>query len=591
MASPIDFSQEASFARMLNNLQEETLFTKVTDNSVAASFLKAVAKENAYNYLGFTANIMETSWDNAVNASSLLAKTKLLEYTPHRKVGAIGSIKVSAGPDFLQPNIYPRDIDIPLGSVFSGGGLQFTVVSGSVIPANYEAASDPFTVDVVQGYPEIVNYTVSQTEDYAKISLAGDSIEENNIFVWVNGVSWSRVDSLRSSPLSADTIFSVDTLPDHLGVSLNFGNEVFGKRLDVYDEVRIMYLVTAGSNGNVASSGVVDTVDSVMYDIDNNVVELVCSNQGAIKGGKDYESLSSIRDFAPSNQQVKTSVNSIPEYVSYLNGGDFPFLDKTVVWGASEINEDNNNAPGTYIASEDNKVYIAGISYDGNQATDYEETLRASLDLKKGPTALIQVVDVNLIYVWFHVTAYVRDLTYTLKQVRENVRNVLQTEYTLENRSFKEEVNNSQFVAVISSANGVHHHVSDISFFKQEKLPGLVIPIKFDMEDIVSNNSKLYIKHVDDTDFTLIANAEPDTTYVDSFIGVGAWASNVFGGFDIRNGNGSVTLNSPLLPLGEDNYEYKLTFDTNNTDAILTKRNQLLVYGDVTTEAKYDKVH
>lgn len=591
MDNIVDFSKEASYSRLINFLKEEPLFGKITDNSSVAALLKAVAKENELNSLGYFVNIQETSWKNAVNRKSLEARTDLLSYVPHRRVGSIGDLLLTTGPDFNQSNLWPNSIDIPLGSVFSSSDLKFTVMDAYLIPPNYESGGTPFSIPVVQGFPQELNYTVGQTEDYATVSIAGNSIENENILVWVNGILWEKKDSLRDAVDPASKIYTVTNLTDEGGININFGNESFGKRLDAADNLRVLYIITAGVSGNISSEGIVTTVDSIIYDSQGGEVPLICTNRESLTGGKDYEDIESIREFAPTTQQIKYSIISIPEYEAYLAGGDFPYLDKVVVWGATEINEDNKNAPGTFIASEDNKIYIAGISKTGQQATEYELELREALSDKKSPTALIQLKDVNVIFVTFNVEAFVRDQTYNLKTVRENIESVLETEYSLENQEFRQDINNSSYVAVINSADGVHHHITTLSYFKEDELPGLVIPLEIDMEDIVATETTFLLKHSSESVYTLVANTVVDTSVTDNFEGVGAFVGDISGSIDLRFGVGSITIEAGALANPVDEYTFRINFNTTASDALLTKRNQILLFGEAITDAKYDEVY
>jgi len=591
MANQIDFSKEASLARLLNNLQEEPLFKKVSDSSVAASFLKAIAKENELNVQGIVIAGQEASWSSASNVTSLLAKAEVLSYVPHRKVGSIGRLLLSTGENFDQANIYPYPIDIPFGTLFSSSNLKFTNTESYVIPANHEATNSPFEIPIVQGYPQVVNYVSPVTEDYATISIKGNSIEDRNIFVTVNGVPWTKVNSLRDSIAEADTIFTVSTLPNELGIDINFGNEVYGKRLNLNDEVRITYLITEGVQGNILSSDIITNVDDIIYDSQGNEVSLICTNSGAITGGKDYEDKESIRRNAPSFQQTKNSLTSKPDYENFLNSEEFPYLDKVVVWGASEINEDNNNAPGTYISIEANNIYIAGISFTGQQATEYETILRTLLEPKKGPTVLIKIVEINVIYVVFHVEAFIRDGSYTLKTVKDNITAILQDTYSLKKMDFREDINNSQFVAAINSANGLHHHITTLTYFIENTLKGLTTPIAIYMESLTPLSVNLYFKHSSDLSYSLVAVTSTSTQYVENIVGVDDYTGLISGSIDLRFGVGSFSILEGSLPYSLEEYSYRLDFGTESTDALLMKRNQILTFGEAIIDAKYDEVY
>lgn len=586
-----DYSQDASFERLMSNLAEEETFQNVTRSSVLAAIMRAVAKEGAYRYIGALSAVHEATWETATNVESLSAKSKVLAYNPHRQIGSSGVLQISTGENFDQFNLYPYSIDIPFGSLFEVGGYLFTNLKAYEIPANYEAGDNRFEIDVVQGTPQTINYSPTVTEDYAQISIAGDDVEDINILVWVNGNEWTKVDSLRESTEESAHIFSVTTLKEQAGVTINFGNDVFGKRIEAGDTIKIIYLSTDGEAGNIPSANTESKVISVLYDSENNVVPAICTNPKALSGGKDYESIESIRRNAPIYQQNKKALVSIPQYEEYLNSEEFPYLDKVAVWGASEVNEDNNNAPGTYIANEANNIYIAGVSYLGEDAIDYEITIRETLDLLKSPTALIQITKVNVIRVVFHITAFVTSANYTLKKVKDNIEEVLSDGYSLVKMAYKQNINQSQYVSLINTAEGLHHHITTLSYYQQEDFEGLVTPIEIYMENITKDSLEIYVKHSSEDLWTQISTVADDTTYVQSIIGLGDYVGLVSGSIDIRYGLGSFTIEEGALPNPIEEYEYRVAFKTDTVDALLTKRNQLLVFGEAITDASYEGMY
>ena len=111
------------------------------------------------------------------------------------------------------------------------------------------------------------------------------------------------------------------------------------------------------------------------------------------------------------------------------------------------------------------------------------------------------------------------------------------------------------------------------------------------MEDITALTTKLYIKHSSEVLYSLLAETVANTQYVEDFNGAGAYAGNVLGAIDLRFGVGSFTLQSGILPNPIEEYTYRVVFETNSSDALLTKRNQLLIFGEADITVIYDEVY
>jgi hypothetical protein len=455
---------------VLDRLKQRTLRKLDGQNlilfSTNSAWLEAAAEE--FDDLAVYDEFLtrENVWDTARGNSSIMKQAGFFDYMPHRKIGATGVIRFSASEDFS--GNWPYSISIPRWTQSSGGGITFLTKDSFYLPNN----ADYVDIPVIQG--EVTKFTTVITQAsypqpkgaaYAQVQIIDPDIENTLYEVRVNGEAWKEIGSIRLAVQESDPekakVYSIRTMSKYEGVILFFGNNMFGKSLQYGDTVEFTYLKTSGTEGNVLSAGIVNTVDSEVQDERGDVVTLHCTNLSAIIGGQRYETLEDIKTNAPRSFQTGNRAISSLDYETLIR--KIGTIDKLQVWGEKEINEDRGNPPGTYVEASENLIYITGYTIDpqtllGMTITEStKQIIREFLNDKKGTTDILQFVDTQIIYITFLPTVWIKDTRYTPEQVREFVHSSIVADYSVYNGSYKKGLYFSDYYAVIDNSTGVDH--------------------------------------------------------------------------------------------------------------------------------------
>lgn len=559
--------------------------------STNAYILEAVAEEFE-NIVGYDENLFrEAVWDFAQNYSSLFGQSSFFNYGPHRKIGASGSIEVSTSKTFAGGHAY--NISIPKLSKFSGGGLTFTNTEAATIPTQ----ASFLNINVVQGIPkssitEITSAAFPNGTAYATIVIKNPNIEHNHYAVFVNGEEWIEIPMIRLAENGSSKVFCIKTFSDYSGVTIKFGNGVYGKKLTIGDMVTFKFIDTEGSNGNILSAGVITSVDSSFTDERGSTVELFCTNDDIIANGKGNEDIEDIRANAPQSYQTNDRAITTDDYISLIKKSGY--AERIIVWGEKETNEDAGNKPGTYIPTTENLIFITGFNLHPitqmgiSLTTSDQANIRSFLNTRKGSTDILQFVPVEFVYISFVVKAAISDRTYTMEQVRANIYSTLQSIYSLTNYNFKQNLYFSDYYRVIDGIDGVDHHTTTVSFSEIFKFSSAYefeanLHLEYVKPGTVSikvrnQNAGLAWKEIAKDDGNqnivgvMIDPLHPEMGYY-----------NLPGAFiSYEDGSLGEVIVTSGLDLTYTNYEIRVDFELDNAfevgNLVLTKRQQILSY-------------
>jgi hypothetical protein len=449
-------------ARVLRKLDGQNLLLFSTN----ACFLQAIAEE--FDDLSLYDEFLtrENVWDTARGNSSIMKQVGFFDYMPHRKIGATGVERFSASENFT--GNWPSNISIPRWTQCSGGGITFLTKDSFYLPNTAEYVDIPVIQGEVTKFTTVIiqaSYPQPKGAAYAQVQILDPDIENILYEVHVNGELWEEIGSIRLAVQKPDPekskVYAIRTMPKYEGVILFFGNDMFGKSLQYGDTVEFTYLKTSGIGGNVLSAGIVNTVDSEIWDEQGDAITLYCTNLSALTGGQGYEILEDIKANAPRSFQTGNRAISSSDYETLIRKTGT--VDEVQVWGEKEINEDRGNPPGTYVEASENLIYITGYTIDpqtffGMIITEAnKQIIREFLNDKKGTTDILQFVDTQIIYVTFLPIVWIKDTRYTPDQVREFVHNALVAAYSVYNGKYKNGLYFSDYYAVIDNSTGVNH--------------------------------------------------------------------------------------------------------------------------------------
>lgn len=565
MSTSFDF--QSIIDRLVSSLASKSEHANILYNSANRRLLDVVAQEEAYLNQNNEYLTRENQWALARNRSSLLTQSLVHNYRPPRKRGATGLLKISADENFSAPP--SKIIDIPKYTTFSDGG-DVKFVSKNAY--NITTADNFIDIEVVQGEYRSSTF-IGIGDTFEKISIFNTAIENDVYDLYVNGVKWTYTESLFDHD-GTEQVYEIITIGDFLGIQLRFGNDIFGKKIEAGDTIKFEFVETLGEEGDVLSVGIVNTVDSTIYNIDNEVVDLFCTNEDALIGGSTEASLEEIRKNSPRFFQSGDRATTKDDYKTIIDG--FSYVLKSNVWGAYETNLDNGVDPWTFIPSEENVVHLAAISTAEDNLTDPQKLLLVTdLNPKKSPTDIIQFETVEFIELVFDVDAFAESSVESLAVVKANIETALSTEYALANRDFEEPIFYSDFIAFVDAVDGVQYHNSAIRFFKTSAFESAYLgTLNLVMYPLSGTSIRVYAKGSSDADFVLIGTGTPAGS-ITGEPGYDLTGSSV----DLSTGQGALVVNSGLTdPF--DTYEIKTYYGSTKTNLTLNNRQDIFRYAE-----------
>jgi hypothetical protein len=593
---------------VLARLKERTLRRLNGQNillfSTNAAFLEACAEEFDDFSLYDEFLTRENIWDTARGTSSIMKQVNYFGYKPHRKIGSTGLIQLSASKTF--DGNWAYNIGFPKFTQFSGGGLTFLTKESNFLPAS----SQYIDVEVIQG--ELTKKSIDITQSafpvpkgamYGRLIIEDPDIENSLYEVRVNGEVWVEVDDVRLAVQTSDPakakIYSLRSLPDYTGVVIAFGNNMFGKSLSWGDIVEFIYLKTKGNSGNILSAGIVDTVDSTITDEMGTEVKIYCRNPSAITGGQNYEVLADIKANAPRSFQTGNRAISSYDYQSLIRKTGT--VDRIMVWGEKEINEDNGDPPGTFVSSAENLIYITGFTVDQQTLTGMtitkanQEIIREFLNDKKGTTDILQFIDTQFVYVDFNPIIWMANNVYTPDQVRDYVHNNLVAAYSINRGVYKKSLYFSDYLRVLDGAEGVDHATCSLSFHETLLfINAYEFNTNLNIDNIKPNSVSIKIKNdVAKMEWQEMAHDDGNGNLIGSPIDPTDPSSDVYVLPSARIDYSDGSIGDVIVTFGltepYNNYDIKIDFELTDVaegNLILIRRNQMFVYGsdDIITQ-------
>ena len=432
----------------------------------------------------------ETKWNLSQNISSLMTNSKFLGYDANRKIGSTGTIKVSTDSSFAAPP--SKNVVIPKYSQFSNGGdVVFSATADTILTT----ADNSVEVSVVQGIP-ITNILVASGDVYEETDVDDDYFENSNYTVDINSVEWTEISDLNDAVYTSQ-VYTIKNKIDFSGVDIQFGNDIFGVKLNNGDQITITYIQTLGISGNITSASIVTTVVSDIYDIDSDSVALYCTNDSTLDGGQDEDTLEELRTEAINTFQSGDSAVSRGDYEVKFK--EKTYVQNAVIWGAYEYNIVNDNDPWDFIANEQNVVHVSAYTPAGITVTSsQQEELILYVNDDKPPEDIIQFTDVGFISMAFNVDAFILDTSYVPADVRTAIITAIEAEFALTNKDFYVNIYDSTWKDIITSVEGVNYHNSYIQLVRTADsfTSAYEASYTLDIYDIKTSSVNIYVDDV-----------------------------------------------------------------------------------------------
>lgn len=321
--------------------------------------LDVLAYNTFYNQYYNNVVISEMFLDSAQNKNSVVSHAKELNYLPSSKRSSYATINLTILAD-QESNFF----QIPRYTKFNArcGDKTYSFITEQ----EYIAERTSGNTFIING---VVVYEGRMVEEAVSIDnpiLSNSNIDTTSLRITVNGVEYIQKGDI-FGVTSSDKVFYLQPEEDNK-YSVQFGKNTFGVQPVSTDVILANYRITNGAEANgVTSISIANRTLNQALSI--ATVIAVFSN-----GGRDEETIDSIKMFAPKAQQIQERAVTKKDYDVLLRRR-FPNINSVSVFGGDELD------PPQY-----GRVVIAVDVANGEGATESE--LSAFREFLKDKTPL-----------------------------------------------------------------------------------------------------------------------------------------------------------------------------------------------------------
>jgi len=400
----LDFDQIKT--SLTDYLRENSDFT---DYDFEGSNLSNIIDVLAYNtYINsYNANMIsnEVFIDSATLRENVVALARNIGYTPRSRTAAkaIISFFVNTTGFTTKPVTLTlrKGIVTTSASRFGSESYSFSIPSDITVPV-VDGIATFRDVVIYEGTFLTSNFTVSAENPAppSRYTLENENIDTSTLEVTVRDT--------QSSTSSKKFVFS-DTLIEVTDTSrvffiqevedqryeLIFGDGVFGEKLKALNYIDVSYITTSGSTGNGISSF---NFNGRIVDNNNNLVSTgisILSTVSESTGGKEIESVDSVKRFAPKIYSTLNRAVTSGDYEALIPK-IYPEAESVSVFGGEEL------TPPQY-----GKVFITIKPFYGPFVPDsIKNNLKAQLRKYSVAGIITEINDLKYLYVEVDVNAY-----------------------------------------------------------------------------------------------------------------------------------------------------------------------------------------
>jgi hypothetical protein len=400
-----------------------------TDYDFEGSNLSVIIDTLAYNtYItSYNANMIsnEVFIDSATLRENVVSLARNIGYVPRSRTAARSNISFFVDTSALSTN--PVTLTLKKGTVcsssnsFAGENYTFSIPSDITVPVVNGIAFFE-NIDIYEGFFVTQNFTVNSNNPNQRFILTNPNIDTSTINIAVRNTETSNITRkfiLSNSLFDVNPnskIFFIQEIEDQR-YEVIFGDGIFGQKLSNLNYIDVSYIVTNGENGNGASnfsySGrLVDNNNRVI----NTGISLITTNISS-QSGKEIESVSSIKNYAPKVYATQNRAVTASDYETLIPQ-IYPEVESVSVFGGEQL------SPPQY-----GKVFISIKPFNGpfvpNSVKDNLKDI-----LKKYSVAGIvpQFLDLKYLYIEFETSIYynrnlISDYNQLLSVVNKNIDN------------------------------------------------------------------------------------------------------------------------------------------------------------------------
>lgn len=378
-----------------------------TDYDFEGSNLAVLIDTLAYNtYItSYNANMVsnEVFIDSATLRENVVSLARNIGYIPRSRTAARANISFFVDTNALP--ISPVTLTLKKGTVcttsvsFGGQNFTFAVPADITVPVVNGIALFE-NIEIYEGFLTTENFTVDSNNPNQRFVLTNSSIDTSTIQVSVRNTQASTVS--RKFILSTDLfdinpdskVFFIQEIEDQR-YEMIFGDGIFGQKLDNLNFIESSYIINSGEAGNGVSSfswagRLVDNQNRVV----TSGISLITTNI-ASRGGKEIESVASIKNYAPRIYAAQNRAVTATDYEALIPK-IYPEAESVSVFGGEDLN------PPRY-----GRVFISIKPFNGPFVPNsVKDNLRRTLKKYSVSGIVPEFLDLKYLYIEYDSTVY-----------------------------------------------------------------------------------------------------------------------------------------------------------------------------------------
>ena len=440
------------FAKDFTTIRDELLqrlpvvsegkITDLNESSVGTTLLELFASTSDMMAFYLDTQALETYLSTVRQPENVYRLSKLIGYVIRETTSAKAYVKFQLPSAHTSEVLIPKDTKLAT-SVAAGGGLQglFSTTEPVVIPVGSTESAATLAIQGVQ-QQETFGMTGSAT---AIVSLSSSRVDPETVDVYTGKIKWIPQKSFLYSEVE-DYHYVVATTYDGV-TQVKFGDGKYGRAPANGEQVRVVYIASAGTSGNIGAAALAVVQDTIYDSLGVEVTSVFVSNEEAASGGSAKQTAAQVKATAPGALSALYRAMTKYDYIALIKrlGG----VLHVNVWGEQE------EAPPSY--ENMNWVNIVICPEGGGVPSENLKAItREYLDGVQPITVRQRYIDPTYINVDVELTVYVED-GYTVELVRTEVSSAVREYFVLENVRFGLDIRVSEVYKRAMSIDGAAH--------------------------------------------------------------------------------------------------------------------------------------
>lgn len=460
------------------------------NNTILGQLINVLGSTVQNNLLYIEDGLTEQNKFTVQRKKSIYSLAQLGGYNPSLGKAASCMVRMT-----IQPNNYNAySIIIPNKTqlICSYNGLKYNVVLPQ--EAITFSISDDIAnkyIQVVEGNFETQTFIATGGQLYTQTVLFNGDIDVDYLEVKVNDELWERKDSLYDMDPDAKQYVVKTSL--NKGIDLLFGNEQFGRSLQLNDKITVTYLIHDGELGNIETEeDVYFSFEDEIKDVSgesingNEVFIIKLADTNSVSGGTYSESAAKVKEMIGYNSRALVLADP-KNYKVFLNR--FSFVGYNRTWSEEGSLIVNSIILKNYKLMLENGCDYFNLTKKDLFLSDAQKTSIKNCIANSGQQlagVTYKITDPEICRYAAYVYIKMKDVQYDKNSVEQAIRNAVGDFFTnIDSDIF---IPKSDVIAVIKSASDAIDGVD--LYFLGEKNEQAIIDKKYTNKTYTFNPSK-----------------------------------------------------------------------------------------------------